>query len=702
MSNLEPTEFDTPIETIDKRVGSDDIPNIDDEELLKIIKEDVARYAGKFKKLDQIREKNEKYFVGDQLDPKSVPPGQSAIVDNRILISIETMASIVTSTTPQPWVIVTPLNKKGRKLQNKLERFLRDEWEYEQNMQQKMERMYRIHAMSRIAFQKIVWDDDTDSFHIDNVRPEKLRYDLKARDIQASNYVAEFVEMTIGEAMEKFEESIEYFKELMARDSELSERSEIIVVEYWSKYRDKESNKIESFVAWKYKDKILGKDFNPYWNKKGENHFKKPRYPYWTMNSINTAKSLVDDTSLIEQAIPIQDGINKRKRQIDANAGLANGVIVGSAQYMEKDVFDKITMQPGEKIFLNSEAEDIHNGFGVMTGRSLDSGVFQDMLHSIRESDNIFGTHDTTRGEKTSTETATGRVLLRDADYGRLDLTSRSYEQSAEEAYNWMIQMLYVKVKNPKNIITPKESDNPKQSYIESMGLRPVEEIQDTISSKDLKGFKVKVIVKKGSTKPKDPAAMQDMAMTIMQVGQMDPLTFHEIMGGYEWPEPRKAARRLFLWNSDPSALFPEIQGADLINYEAIDHIRSINEYGDRFADEIYELADLNQIDEYEKHVTTHRLYMQGVEIDEDLEDFASLDSEIKEAHVEHLSMELERLDTLRQNALQQQEMRSTMGAMLGVEPQAGVPESPEGNIPVPAPTMGTGELAGAVAPIPS
>lgn len=699
MRHSEPIEFDKPTETIEQLVGSDDIPSIEDSELLKIIQEDVGKYSKEFKKLEQIREKNESYFIGDQLNASKIPPGQSAIVDNRILMSIETMASIVTSNTPYPWVRVTPANKKGKKLQDKLERHLIDEWEYEQNMQQKMERMYRIFAQSRFAFQKVVWDDDIEDFVVDNVRPEKLRFDLKSRTVQDSPYVAEYVEMTLGEAMEKFPEKEEYLRGLIENGS-LNTRSKITIIEYWGYYRDSETNKLESFVAWKYKDRVLGKEFNPYWNKKGDNHFRKPRHPYWVMNSINTAKSLVDDTSLIEQVIPIQDLINKRKRQIDANAGLANGVIVGSSAYIDKATFDKITMQPGERILLGGENEDVHRGLAVMTGRSLDSGVFQDLLHSIQESDNMFGTHDTTRGEKTSTETATGRAMLRDADFGRLDLTIRSYEQVAEECYNWMVQMMYVKYKNKKNIITPRENDNPKEGYAASMGMRPIDEVQDTISKDDLKGFKVKVIVKRGSTKPKDPAAIQDMAMTLMQVGQLDPLTFFEMISGDDMPEPRKAARRLFLWGSDPGSLFPEIQGADLVDYEAVGHIRNINELGPDYADEMFEHADLNDIEPYVKHVSTHRLYMQGVEVDDDLEDFSSLPVEVKEAHALHVELETERLRVLQEKVQERDEMRAEMmpvdPAMEQMPPEAMVGMPTEGP-PIAPPTMGGGPIGAGV-----
>lgn len=665
--SIESTENENKVDDVQLIEGGRITPKISDTELIKIVKSDARRYEGRFRELGVIRKENERYYTGKQVDGSNLSYGSAEIQINRILVSIETLASIITAVTPDPWVIITPRGIEGSKLQEKLTRHLRDEWEYVQNMQQKMERMIRVFFTSRFAPMKIYWDASTDDFIIEQVRPENIRFDLDVDHIDKSSYVIEYVTMTIAEAIEKFPESKEYLERL---NKDI--RSKITVMEYWGTFLN--NGKIESFVCWAFRNEVLGKDFNPFWNRSGANHFTRAKNPYVIMNSLSTGKSVVDDTSLIEQASSIQDGINKRKRQIDANAGLANGILVGSAQYMSKATFDKIRFLPKEKIWLNSDAEDVNNALRIMVGRPLEGGIFEDMAHSIREIDNIFGTSATLRGERQGEETARGRLVLRDAGLGRQDLTFRSYEQVAEDLYNWMIQIMYIKYDKRRTILSNREEVNPKEAFKMEKGIVFSNDKDDTISKQELKKFKVKAIVKRGSTKPQDPAALQDMALTLMQVGQLDPLTFHEIYSGELPPDPRTRARRLFIWNTNPSLMFPEVSDAGLIDYEAIRHIENIIEKGFSATDELFDLANPDQLEEFEKHNSTHALYMQGAEIDPDLTPFGELPIEIKEALMEHSKLEQMRLDQVRKLAEQKQELAAPQ-QLGGVSATAGVPE---------------------------
>lgn len=688
-----------PTEKVVSLEGPSVLAGLGDEELLKIIKQDARRDEGKFQELIKANKKNEDYFLGNQIDKSKLHPGDAQIVINRIIVSIETMVSIITSITPSPWVIVTPKTAKSRRFQNKLERMLTDQWEYFQNLQQKMEKMLRIYFMAKIGFIKVKWDEVEKDYVCEVVRPEKLRYDLEAASIDKSSYIIEYVESTLDELVIRFPESKEYLEQEIAK-TKAGGRSKVTYLEYWGRYRHED--KMESFVCWNYKDKILGKDKNPHWRENGQNHFKSPRNPYVSMGSLSLGKGLVDDTSLVTQAIPVQDGINKRKRQIDKNAGMANGTIVTSAAAMEKSTFDKIQNTEMEKIFLDKEVEDVDRAFRKVTGRSLDSGIYDDMYHSIREIDNIFGTHDTTRGEKTSSETLGGRQMLRDADFGRLDLTTRAYEQVAEDLYNWMIQMMMVHYKEGKEVVSEREMADPKEEYKMSSGLMDAADSSDIIKRDDFDKYRIKVVVKKGATRPKDPAAEEEQVLTLAQVGQIDPITFFEKLG---FDNPRLAARRLYLWNNDPSALFPEIGGEDFIDPEAIQHIMDINSGANKAGDqELFEQADLTKIDRYQRHVDTHSMYMKGIEVDEDLAPYPELPDEIKEAHMEHLELETERLRAL---VAAEQERSMISGGVLPEEAMGqALPE--EGQLPEEglegmappvespaAPTMGTGTLAG-------
>lgn len=622
----------------------------------KIIEYDILSVNSRFNELEQKAEQNKKYWKGEQIDKDKLKVGDAEVFINRVLVATETMASIITSTTPLPWVIVTPKNKRGRILENKLERELRDIWEYGVNMQQKMERVLRRFFISKVGFVKVFWNDVTDAFDAKLVDLKDVRFDLDVPTLDESRFFVEYVTDTVENLISRFPDKKEYLNRV-AENTTGGIRGKIRYIEYWGKSID-DKGKVQLIVCYKHNSEILAVENNPYWNR-GDNHFKMQKYPYIPMNSLSLGYSVVDDTSTFENAIPVQDLINTRKRQINKNAWLANGILVTHANAMSKPTFDKINGDTS-KIYLDGDIENVDAALRKVTGRALEGGVYEDMYDSKREIDNIFGTHETTRGEGGNDQTARGMMMLRDADYGRQDLTGRSYEQVAEDFYNWAIQMMYVKLKKKKAILSPKEENNSMDAYKQESGIMP-ESKEDYISKDDFKGLTVKVIVKKGSTRPKDPEAQREMAVMLKQTGTLNPLTFFELVGV---ENPRKEARREFLWTTNPVMLFPETQGEMLIEPAALGHIKDINNNIAGAEDQLFESMDLET---YGKHLNTHNIYIQNGEIDEDLEVFADLDSSKQSIHRRHIEVEKERLKAL----LEQEQARMEQQ---GVSPQP-VPE---------------------------
>lgn len=665
-----------PVEGITPYDGEALSLDLKDDELVKIINFDLNEQKSRYQELLNIAKKNEDYWRGKQIDSRQLSNGDSEVVINRMLVSIETMCSIITSTTPDPWVIVTPKDKEGRRLESKLRRKLRDNWEYELNMQQTMEKLLRNYYASRVGFLKYGFDSDNRIF-TDLIRLENVRFDLDATSVDNSRFFIHFIKEPASLTIAKFPEKKEFIQRKLS-EKQGSERADLTYIEYWGDYYDEEGKK-HSYVCWKLDNEILGKDYNPNWNKSGKkynngNHFKFPRKPFIPMHSLSTGKSVVDDTSLNEQAIPIQDAINRRERQIDRNAWLANGIMVTHEKAMDETTFGKIDGTT-QKVFLDGDIENIGSAFGVVTGRPFEGGIFNDLDQLKAEMDNIYGTHDTTRGEKSSSETLGGQALRRDADFGRLDLTSRSYEQVAEDVYNAWVQLMYVKDdENP--ILTEREQTEPMENYKIEQGLATSAERDEYVTKDELKEYVIKVIVKKGSTRPDDPVGMQDDAMKLMQTGMIDPMTFAEMYG---LDDPRKIGRRMYMW-VDPnlrSKLFPELSGGNnMIHPVAIEHIEGINRAADLPEDEQNKIVlgnvyqDFTDINDLSNHIETHRLYMQGAEVDEDLTAYSELDEEVQMLHKKHLKVELDAL-TIEQKAEAQKRQANSVGNVPPVSPEA-------------------------------
>jgi hypothetical protein len=641
--------------------------SLKDDELALIIRQDLSSQESRWQDLIKIAKKNEDYWRGVQTDQNSLEVGDQAITVNRIMVSIETMCAIVTSETPTPWIIAEPRDNKGRELEGKLQRFHRDGWEYDLNMQQKMERLLRTYYAQRVGVLKVGIDFAGKKF-TDLLRLEHVRFNLDVRELEDSHYFAHYLNERVDEIKAKFPDAEDRIQKYLV-NSKGNDRSMVSYVEYWGHYY--EDGKKHTYVCWMLQDgTILKRVYNPLWNEKGVNHFDNPQKPFIAMNSLSMGKSVVDDTSLIEQAIPLQDNINERKRQIRRNAEFANGIYVTHSNYMTKQQFGKINGKT-RKVYLEGDNDNLDSAFRVVTGRAFESGIFDDMYHSQSELDNVFGTHDTTRGEKTSGETLGGQAMRRNADHGRLDLTSRAYEQVAEEVFNWWIQLLCVSdEKYP--ILTPREETRPIDDYKKETGLAPRKESEDYISAKDLKGYKVRVIVKKGSTRPKDPVSSAEDAVMLLQTGMLDPMTFAEMYG---LENPRKTARRMHMW-ADPNLrpkLFPELEGTEnMIHPIAINHIIKLNKGADPAASVYQEFTDSTDLS---NHVQTHTLYMQGAEVDEDLKPFDELDEEEQMQHKIHLKFEADQLQLL------MSQEANPMGAMGLPEEMAGM-EVPEEAMP--------------------
>src|SRR3990167_4821204 len=68
---------------------------------------------------------------------------------------------------------------------------------------------------------------------------------------------------------------------------------------------------------------------------------------------------------------------------------------------------------------------------------------------------------------------------------------------------------------------------------------------------------KLLVGVKEGSMIPHDPVNKRNEAIDLWTAQGIDPITFFDRL---EFPNPREAAKNLFLWKADPIALFPDLQ----------------------------------------------------------------------------------------------------------------------------------------------
>ncbi len=482
--------------------------------------------------VDKIGKRNETYWrKGTEVDPKKIHPARAKIVVNRIFMSVETILPMLTSRTPEPMIGGEITND----VREKLIKALTIAYEVKQKVQQELQKVIRHWFLYRIGVWKYRWDE---GFVLETVLPSKIGIDPRGtEDIKNCEFMYEQMEDTIEDLIEKFPKKK---KQITAKYTKDRMKSKVGYIEFWGGKGE--------WVAWKMGNILLDKTKNPNFDYgetpiEGEepieptepnNLFKKPQFPYLILNVFNLGRNLYDDSSLIEQAIPIQDSVNKRKNQISDLTDENKKLITASSRAISKEEFQKFINKYGMLgLWLdNGEITDIKTEGGVA-----DAATFNDLSHSISEIDNIMGTHSTTRGERKEQETLGGRRLLTGADYGRIDTIIIRIEQLMENFYNAHLHMLKVYSTEDATF---------------SDGEETVKINRDEIPTG------IMVIVKKGSTLPVDKAARAEMAVKLAQFQFIDPETlFTELGYGNEVERTQK----LYRWLEATGKIQPQAQG---------------------------------------------------------------------------------------------------------------------------------------------
>ena len=502
-----------------------------DDDLIKAIDNAVAEARPLKEFVDKIGKKNERYWrEGTEVDSKKIHPARAKIVVNRIFMSVETILPMLTSRTPEPMIGGEIAND----VREKLVKALTIAYEVKQKIQQELQKVIRHWFLYRIGVWKYRWDE---GFVLETVLPSKIGIDPRGtEDSKNCEFIYEQMEDTIEDLIEKFPKKK---KQIIANYTKERMKSKVGYIEFWGGKGE--------WVAWKMGNILLDKMKNPNFDygeativegeeeyepaAEGANLFKKPQFPYLILNVFNLGKNLYDDSSLIEQVIPLQDSVNKRKNQISDMTEENKKLIVASSKAISKEEFQKFINKYG-MVGIWLDTGDISE-INVIGGQA-DAATFNDLSHSIGEIDNIMGTHSTTRGERKEQETLGGRRLLTGADYGRIDTIIIRIEQLMENFYNAYLHML--KVYSTEDAVFSDGEETVKISR---------EEIPEGIM----------VMVKKGSTLPVDKAARAEMAVKLAQFGFIDPGTLFEELG---YGNEEERTKDLFEWLRVTGKIMPE------------------------------------------------------------------------------------------------------------------------------------------------
>lgn len=536
--------------------------DVPDSDLLSMIERSIQESQSHYEKklkLPARQKKNREYWVGDQQDDQEFYDYQIPYNNNIIHRDLETRIAIAAGRMPD--ISVVPENPDDPQS-------LEDGRDLEQFLQARINSAaskrltkagLRDNALSFIGVEKPVWDPTLGpygDFRFERVRPDQVILDHLAYvpedgfTADALRYVGFWIEEPTSKVLAKFKDKkAELMKELGIADLSAARKilqSPLRYQEVWFSWYDDEGTPIEA-VCWIYKKIVLDKRKSPYWDWEGKyNHFDRPRKPVILYSNENLGYSPYDDTTVVEQSIPMQDIHNKRGMQITEvnDRAIPKLVIAGAA--MTKEQAEQITPNPNETLYLNGDVQDATKAIATVAAAQPSQGLYADLQGSIQQIDAHMATHSITRGEDTSDASGLSKQVTREGDLTIADdLVTTIIERVMDERANWAVQMMRLYYRDPNKGLKPGDDgyDPEFRPWVLKQPGKNGDYLQVAMN-RDRIAPGIAVVV---TSSPVDKQTRRSLAIQMSQEKATDPYTFFEDL---DLPNPKERTERLLTFLS--------------------------------------------------------------------------------------------------------------------------------------------------------
>lgn len=530
-------------------VVSELLPELDlsmtDDELVALKRDWIKQWEPYSREIEKQQKENEEYWLGAQYNPGD---GKRPIIDNLIFESLETFLPIATRPKPDPLVEGdgSPQGQEVAKNVRHMLAYLADDLAY--NL--KVKQVARYWALYMLGVIKVGWSMKENDITCAAIRPQKLILDPKST-IQECEYdgyyVGEYLEDMASDLVLRFPKKTKYIT-----DKVHGKMGTTVQYLMWT---------TDDYVFWTLDDEVLAKNKNPHWNYDqeqpgqmdemgtagptqqipGKNHFKNRKKPYVFLSIFSLGKQPHDEANLVRQNIPLQDLINKRLVQMDKNADNANGGLAVSGDAFTEEQASKAAKAKRNGGVVWVPTGPVQNAIVELNGAQIPNFVYESLVDYRNELRNIFGTRGSTAQGTIQDKTVRGKMQIKGQDSDRIGGGISTYlEQFTDNVFNWFVQLMYVYYDEPH--------------YATVLGKERAQEYIQ-LTNTDFSA-KLLVGVKEGSMIPQDPITKREEALMLWSQHGIDPITFFDRL---EFPNPRESAKNLFLWLSDPVALFPDL-----------------------------------------------------------------------------------------------------------------------------------------------
>jgi hypothetical protein len=574
-----------------------DITKLNDGELAKLVENRWSSSDSIWSIIKSTYEINTKVYEnkGEWID--QVPVNIKKIQANRITPNMESVINSVIANPPGINVIPGRIGAESENLARKLEQFYRKKYQ-DRNIKEDVRMALRNLYFGRLMVLKPFWNAKINDFDVKSIDPRDVRFSKSARKEEESEFAIEEVKDNLCALLERFpdkqkeileksgftEETINQayimnpevkYKEAWIGDYVIFKYDNIILGKIKNPYfdwdgiliTDEEESKINAnekdggvygdarrqmFTEIKNEqstrqptpevetdgDQEVSGELPPNeghsepvsYNAYYFNYFSQPRKPYIFATILNNEQQPIGRTDFITLSIPLQMSIDRRKQDIGQNCELVNGIIKVDSEVMGKSDAESLAYEAKGIIW----GKGVVNGVQRETGTPLPAMVYEDMVDSRNEIDNIMAASSAFRGEREGQETKAGRLALIEQSFLRLNELVQVVDFVYSEMFAWFYQL--------------SKTRYTEYHYAKWIGKKETTEVIDLIQDDFETGSEIQIIP--GKTLPVDSEFRFERAQKDVAAGIISPTDYMNEAG---YTNPKELAKNAQIYKINPN-----------------------------------------------------------------------------------------------------------------------------------------------------
>jgi hypothetical protein len=531
------------------------------------------------------RIKNLRMVRGDQLEENALYHYQTPFKSNQLYVAMDAIIAYVVAAMAEPEVYPANKSTKSRLLAEDLLNYMKAHSE-KFEVEAILEEIVLNLETDYIGLIALDWDPDygeKGEIIPRIVGGENCIIDKNAKRGHQPQFFCEVMKDSIEGLIAKFPKKEQDILKLFGikRKGTQNTSKELAYRQVYFLYYDKK--KVQQMgVCWYVQDLVLDKRKNPNWLYEGEgkNFLDNPMIPYIPFNLFNKGSHWIDFTSSLEQAVPVQDIVNKEGRQIIDNLGTANGFRIVLAGAMTDDALENLTGDPNQSVIVKAKpGQKIDDVYKQIEPHLISTELIADKNANIEDIHSIMATPSQFRGDDTDqTKTASEANLIKNQASGRQDKIVRALNRGMGAYYRFLAQMICVWYTDDHSLTA--ESGDGSFDFLE-MHANKIEN-----------GMSVRVY----SQPSADKARLEAIAQNAFEAEALSPIDYYKFL---RLPNPQKLYDNLVDFKNNPQKLQMNISNdnedrdaimdfADLMNGQKVDQRSDITpQYLDQFRKEM-------------------------------------------------------------------------------------------------------------------